>query len=275
MIYRVVVNLHRQLLQRIAFRLRDVVVFLHLVQYGVSSVQRPLCMTNRIVQRRVLTHTYQNCRFLCRQVYRLFAEIYLRSTLDTHCIVQKIKLIQVHHDDLVLRVQTFQLHRYDPFVRFLQQALKRVRCSRRVELFAQLLCDRTAATGFTQRQQRTNKSLRVNARMAVETRILRGHQRIDDIRRNLLVVNTHAVLRPIVSAQRNGIVREHLTRILVLRILQVLQRRHIPKPTSGYPYKKEHHKQQSQHKHQPEPLGKLYPKFCVHISLKNLNFLNS
>ena len=98
---------------------RDIPLFQHLLQHHIPTLLAHLIVTNRIVERRILTHTHQHRTLVQVQVIRSLTEVSLRSTLDAHSIVEEVKLVQVHRDDFLLRVELLQLNGYVPLYRLL------------------------------------------------------------------------------------------------------------------------------------------------------------
>ena len=187
-VYRLELQGQRQCFQRITFGLCQIIGFPHLVEHDVSSSTAALIETARVIERRILTHTYQGSGFLHREVFRVFAEISLGSRLDTNRIVQEIKFIEVHGQNLFLCIVPFQFDCDDPFDRFLQQTLHDVVGCGRIELLGQLLGDGTTSSRVLLHQDSAfddcpREGPYVNTGMVLEPDILCGYQCLYQIRR--------------------------------------------------------------------------------------------
>ena len=132
-------------------------------------------MAHGVVQRGVLTHADQHRRFLHLQVLRRGREIDLRRRLNSHRVIQKIELVEVHQQDLVLAVEPLQLRGDDPFDRFLHRALEDIVCPRRPELFGELLREGRAATCAAEFENSTEHRLEIHSRVVIEPHILRRY----------------------------------------------------------------------------------------------------
>ena len=68
-------------------------------------------------------------------------------SLNTYSVIKEVKVVQIKCKNLFLRIATFQFYRNNPLNRFLQKTLKRALCFCRIQLFRQLLSNRTSASG--------------------------------------------------------------------------------------------------------------------------------
>ena len=138
-------------------------------------------MTDRIIVRRILTQSDEHRSLGRSQIPRFLAEIRIRSRFDSDCIMQEVKVVQIHRQYLVLRIVSFQFDGYHPLYRFLQQAFHHAVCSLGIQLLGQLLRNGRATTGTLLPEHATldngsSQSIEVNARMVVESDILGSHQ---------------------------------------------------------------------------------------------------
>ena len=244
-VHRRIMQFYRQCLQRIALGTSDILIFAHLAQYGVASVEGTLMAANRVVERRVLTHTDQHGRLLYFQVCRCGGEIDLRSRFDTYCVVQKVELVEIHQQYLIFRVQAFQFGGNHPLYRFLHGTLEYVICTRRPNLLGELLCERTTAAGTPQFQHCTEKRLEIDAGVVVKAGIFCGDQRIDYIRTEVGILHADSVLTAVVAPQRLHIGGEYLAGELIFGVLQFVDRRQIAYFPFGYQYNSQHGNQES------------------------------
>ena len=187
-----------QLRERVTLRLGEFAVLGHLGEDDVTSFFTSLVKSPRIVSRRVLQHADEDSGFLLGQLIRLFAKINLGGGLNAHSIVHEVELVQVHGDDLLLRVIFLQLGGHDPLRQFLFRTFKtRLRFFGEQKL-RQLLGDRTTTSRILMHHERldghTEQSVPVYAGMAVIAGILRGDQRVNEIRRQLRVWGIQSIL---------------------------------------------------------------------------------
>ena len=122
--------------------------FQHLVKYDIPTPTGLLGTTNRVKERRILTHTHQSCTFVDGQVARFFVKISLGCSFDTHSIVKEIEIIEVHGDDFLLRIVALQFHGNYPLNGFLHSTLINIICLGAIELFSQLLGDSTSTASL-------------------------------------------------------------------------------------------------------------------------------
>ena len=113
----------RKCLQRITFFLSKEACLTHLVEHGITTPAGTFVKTTGVIERRVLTHTYQGSGFFYFQVLRVFGKIRLSRCLDTYGIVQEVELIKIHGKNFLLCIIAFQFYRNHPLNRFLQQTL--------------------------------------------------------------------------------------------------------------------------------------------------------
>ena len=276
MIHRAVVQLKRQGREGVSCCLVYVAVFLHLAQDRVSTTGSAFRMTHGVIERRVLTHADQHRRFLYLEVGRRGGEIDLRSRLDTHGIVQKIKLVEVHQQNLVLGIEPFEFGSDDPFYWFLHSTLEDVIRTRRPQLLRQLLGEGRTTTGTSEFEHSAEHRFEIHARMTIETRVLGSYQRMDDIRREIRILHTYSVLVPVIASQGLHVGRDDLRGIGVLRVLQLLQGRQVTQHTLGNEPKDQPNQQNASYKETPKPNQKRFvPIFRFHIIKSSIILFNT
>ena len=96
----------RNSLQRVAFLRRDIMVLAHLAQHRIAPLLGAFGPTNGVVDGGVLTHTDQCGGFFGLQFRGCGGEIDLRGRLDTYGVVEEVKLIEVHSQDLIFGIKT-------------------------------------------------------------------------------------------------------------------------------------------------------------------------
>ena len=97
----------RQGFQRVTFALAQVTRLDHLLQDRIPTASCTFVLAYRIEIGRILAHTDQGCRLLDFQGFRGTAKIDTGCRLNTHRIVEEIELVQIHVDDLLLRIVAF------------------------------------------------------------------------------------------------------------------------------------------------------------------------
>ena len=78
-------------------------------------------MTQRIVIGRILKHSDQHGRLLGLQVSRLLAEIDIGRRLDSDRVVEEVKTVEIHIDNLILSIEPFELDGDHPLYRLLHR----------------------------------------------------------------------------------------------------------------------------------------------------------
>ena len=190
-------------------------------------------MPHGVVVGRILAHAHERGGLLDVQVLGVLIEIDLRSHLDTHSIVEEVKLVEVHLDNLVLGVIALKLDGDDPLDGLLKGALKDVVRLRRIELLGELLGDGTATTGTLLAHDDalddgTSDGPQIHTRMIIETRVLGSNQGICQVGRHLVKVHIDAVAA-------TAVISSHLHAVgaidgrckLVGGVLQLVNGRHI------------------------------------------------
>ena len=100
--------------------LRETTSFYHLSKYHITTLTATFWISYRIIVRRILTEAYQGSCFINRQILRFLTEIRIRCRLDTDRIMKEVKIIQIHSNNLILRIIAFQLDGNYPLDRLLQ-----------------------------------------------------------------------------------------------------------------------------------------------------------
>ena len=212
----------------------------HLRQYHVTTLFATFGVSHRIEIRGVLAESDQGCRLRQRQVPWFFTEIGVAGRLDTHGIMQEVEVIQIHRDDFLLGEVVLQLNGDHPLYRFLHQSLHRTTCRGRVKLLGQLLRDGRATAGTvlpqdTTLQYSTTQSNEINTGMLIETLVLGSYQGLNEVGREVVVVNHDTVLTVRVPRTHHlAVGREYLRGVFTDRVLQVIHIRHVSYPTIPY-----------------------------------------
>ena len=178
----------RKLLERIAFCFSDIFGLVHLLQNDIAASSATFClaMQNGIIIGRILAHTDQNGCLLYLQISRLLTEVGISRRLDPNGIVQEVEVVEIHGDDLFLRIKTLQLHGDNPLDRFLEEASEFGLRTRRIKEFGQLLGNGTTpSTAFliedTAFDHGSEQTFAVYSRMLTEADILRSDESLDQI----------------------------------------------------------------------------------------------
>ena len=172
----------------LVFFLSQITLLGHLVEHHVTTLKTTVRMADRIEIGGVFTQADEHSGLCDGEVLRILTEISVRSRLDTYRIVEKIEVVEIHGDNLILCIVTLQLNGYHPLYRLLQHALHHTVRRTGIELLSQLLGDGRTTTGTLLSQQTTlddgtSQCDEIDTRMVVETGILGSHQRLDERRR--------------------------------------------------------------------------------------------
>ena len=209
----------------------------HLSEHHISTLTTPLWISDGIIIRRVLTESNQGGSLIDRQILRLLAEISIWCRLDTNRIMKEVKIIQIHRDNLILRIIAFQLDSDNPFYRLLKHTLHGSFGMLRIQLLSQLLGNgrattRTLLSHDTAFDDGTCQSIEVDTWMLIETDVLSSHQCLYQCRWQFGIIHQHAVLTIVVPrTQQFSIGWIYLRGITVDRILQILDGWHITNPS--------------------------------------------
>ena len=229
----------RQGFQRVTFGLAQVTRLDHLLQDRIPTASCTFVLAYRIEIGRILAHTDQGCRLLDFQGFRGTAKIDTGCRLNTHRIVEEIKLVQIHVDDLLLRIVAFQLDGNDPFDGFLEKTLHHIVGTGREELLGQLLRDRTTATSTLLHQDAsfdhgTHQTGKVDATVLGKADVLRCNQCLHQIGRQIFVVDIDTVIGTMcITTQGLAIGRDDLRSIFIDRIFQLFNGRHVTNRAIG------------------------------------------
>ena len=166
-----------QCLQRITLFLGYIISLVHLLQNRIASSPSTFVMPHGIEVWRIFTHAYQCSRFLYFQFIRSSIEINLSSRLYPDCIIQKVKLIQIHIYNLLLGIKTLKLYGNYPLYRLLEQPFHNILGIWRKQQFSQLLGNSTTPSGTFLKKEApfyhcSEKGFSIDARMLPETNIL-------------------------------------------------------------------------------------------------------
>ena len=266
-VHAVVLQLQGQCLQGVALSLGQVARLAHLVEHHVAASAGTLSAAHGVEERRVLAHAHQRGGFFDLEVLGVASEVGVGSSLHAHGIVQEVELVEVHRQDLFLRVVAFQFDGDDPLDGFLEETLQRVLRAGRIELLGQLLGDGTAAAGVLLEEEAalhhgTEQGLDVDARMLGKAYVFRGDEGVDDVGRQVLITHVDAVFLAVrIGAQRLSVGRKDLCGKLVVRVLQVFDGRHVAYP--AFRDGGEHQHACQQHDGQQYPEG--YDDFLYHV----------
>ena len=266
-VHAVVLQLQGQCLQGVALSLGQVARLAHLVEHHVAASAGTLSAAHGVEERRVLAHTHQRGGFFDLEVLGVASEVSVGRSLHAHGVVQEVELVEVHRQDLFLRVVALQLDGDDPLDGFLEETLQRVLRAGRIELLGQLLGDGTAAAGILLHQDAalhnsTEQGLGVDARMLGKAHVFRGDEGVDDVGRQVLITHVDAVFLAVrIGAQRLSVGRKDLCGKLVVRVLQVFDGRHVAYPAFRDGGEHQHACQQHDGQQYPED----YDDFLYHV----------
>ena len=265
-------------------RLRRVVTILlfgdisslhHLLKHHIATVAASVGIAHWIIIRRILAQSYQCSCLIEGEVLRFLTKICVRGGFYAHCIMQEVEVVEIHGNDLVLGVELFDLHRNNPLDWFLQRTFHHTVCLARIELLGKLLGDGRSTTGIQLPQESaldesTPQCIEINARVVIESHVLGGNKRLDNIRGEFVVIHTHTILLVVIPGSHQlSVGREHLSGKTVDRVLQVLDWRHISNLTLGNRPKRTYRSQDNHHKHGPKEVYE-----CLsHCLMLNVEYL--
>ena len=122
-------------------------IFDHLIQHNLPALFAQFWPTQRVEVRRILQHTNQHGCLMQFKIFGGFAEIGIGGGFDAVGIVDKFSLIEVHREDFLLSVFSFQTHGNDPFFEFLHDPRQARTRFFGKQQFGQLLGNGTCSTG--------------------------------------------------------------------------------------------------------------------------------
>ena len=163
--------------------------------------------------------------------------------------MEEVEVVEVHSDDLLLGEVSLQLDGDDPLNRLLQHALQRAVGLLRIELLGKLLRDGGTATSLVVAEDAslddgTAQGDIVDAGVLVETLVLGGDQRMDEVGADTVVIDRHTVAVVLIPrADELAIGRIDLGGKLIDRIGKGVHIGHIAYP--AIPYGNEKHEAES------------------------------
>ena len=191
---------NRNLLDGITLMSSKKAVLLHSADDKIPSGKGLVRIQGRIIACRLIDHTHKGGSLLHCQVDRILAEECLGRSLDSVGIAAEEDLIHVHSHDLVLGVVALELYRGDPFLQLDPDHLeRRTDILTRVEGLGELLGDGTSTSlaGVAAEEsldKDSRETLEIDTRMSVKTFVLCSYCSMNDIRRQVLVVDERSVL---------------------------------------------------------------------------------
>ena len=112
--------------------------------------------------------------------------------MDSDALVQEVKLVEVHRNELVFGVARLELHGDNPFFELLKDATQA--SGGLVEhLLGELLGDGGSATVATQCGHGAGEGAKVDSAVVVKALVLSGNQGLHEVRRKLAKVGVDAV----------------------------------------------------------------------------------
>ena len=83
-------------------------------------------MPQGIVIAWILEHSHEHCGFLDVEFGRLFAEVYIGGSLDTHRIVKEVEAVEIHAQNLFFCIESLELDCNHPLYRLLHGPFEHV-----------------------------------------------------------------------------------------------------------------------------------------------------
>ena len=234
-------------------RIRQIAGLYHLRQHNVSPLRASFGIAHGVEVRRVLAQSDKRGRLGYGQVFGFLIKIGVGRGLYSHGIVQEVEVVKVKGDNLFFGVMAFQFHGNNPFDGLLQHTFDCRMRLLRIKLLGQLLCDgaSTACTGVSHQStfhKGAPKGDEVDARMVVETNVLRGHQSMNKVRRKGAIGYANAVFAVFVPcAYHLSVSRIHLRGKSVDGVLQFGYGRHVAYPTKPNGHESQYGRQYAKH----------------------------
>ena len=229
-------------LEGIPFRLRQVAGLAHLADDEIAAGQGLVGIEDGIVPGRLVDHPHQHGALLGLQFDGLLGEELVGRGLDAVGVGAEEHGVQVHVHDLLLGIVPLDLHGGDPLFQLDPDHLDLARLlPAGIEGLGQLLGDGAAAAlaGAVHQErleQDAPEALEVDARVLVETDVLRRHGRLDQVRRQFVVIDEGAVF-DVIGRQDLAFLGDDLGGQLAVRVLQFLDGRDL----GERPYEGEQH----------------------------------
>ena len=233
MVEAVEIEIERQCRKRIELFAGYVVCFVHLFKHYVAAGTCTLRMAQGVEIRRILYHADKHCGLFDVELVGSGVKIYFGGALDSYGVVKEVELVEIHLDDFLFTVETFELDGYHPFYGFLHSTAEHAGTRWGVELFGELLGDGGAAAGaFVAKQHGfeygTAYGFGIDAGMAFETDIFGCDKGVDYVWRDFVEIGIHAVACATeVSPHLFAVGGEYDGSELVLRVFKFFDRRHV------------------------------------------------
>ncbi|OAV73763.1 hypothetical protein Barb7_02866 [Bacteroidales bacterium Barb7] len=247
----------REGLQGIALDLGEVSGVVHLFKHYVPPSARPVVVADRVEVGRVLAHAYEGGDFFRLQGLGCPPEIYTGGRFDANGVIEEVKLVEVHIDNLLLRVKPFETDGYHPFNRLLEDTFKHIFRAGREKLFGKLLGNGTpAAAAFLHQYAAlyhgTQQAQHINAAVIGKADVFRGNQGFDKVGGKVFIRHIDTVVHAVgIAAEYLPVRRDDLRSVFVYRVLQLLNRRHIAYRPVGDCRKHQCHRHKNRHKQRP------------------------
>ena len=208
-----IVKVDGLLCQRVVCFLRDILMFEHVVQHHIPSVERVFRIDTRIIISGSLQQSYEDstlirCEFLWRR-----PEICLCRCFDTKSIRAEIYRIGIHRENLFLVEEHLQLHGSNPLLAFhdehfhagdIAEKSRRILRTDTEHVLDQLLCDGRSTTCIVMNDiilEGSEHTLEVNTEMLIVTLVLCINQSTPENRVNILILNRSTILAEVFSNQ--------------------------------------------------------------------------
>ena len=261
-------------LEGIPLRLRQVAGLAHLADDKIAAGQGLVGIEDGIVPGRLVDHPHQHGALFGLQLDGLLGEELVGRGLDAVGVGAEEHGVQVHVHDLLLGVVSLDLHGGDPLFQLDPDHLDLARLlPAGIEGLGQLLGDGAAAAlaGAVHQErleQDAPEALEVDARVLVETDVLRGHGRLDQVRRQFVVIDEGAVF-DVIGRQDLAFLGDDLGGQLAVRVLQFLDGRDLGEG----PYDSEQEEDQGDRRQEQDPEPAYDLLACIVCHLKFLSML--
>ena len=261
------------LLDGIAFRLGNVALFAHLSDHEIAAREGFIRVDDGIVPRGFVDHSHQQGALFHRQVHGQLGKKGFRSGPDAVGAAAEEDGVEVHVDDLLLRIIPLQFHRRNPFFQFDPHHPDlgpsgdlAAHIGTRIEGLGQLLGDGgTAALAAVAQEQGLEEdaaqSDEIDAGMLVEPGVFRRDGGVDEVGGQFLVGNEGPVL-DMEGGQDLTVLGNNLRGKFAVRVFQFFERGNVGEHPDQQQHENEQGKREAE-KH-PEALYDIFPGCICH-----------
>ena len=225
--------------ERVVFSLRKMSVGAQVVEHHVAALQAALRVQLGVVGRCSLQQSHQNGAFLRLELGRRRIEVSLGRRFDAERIAAEINRVDIHRQNILLVVETFQADGQDPFLRLhdhhlhsrnLAQKARGVLGAHAENVFHQLLGNGRSASCVALHHVfgSGKQTLDVNAVVLIKAFVLRVDERLVEDGSHVLILYGRTVLVEVFPNQ-GAVAAVDFRRFAVLGVHNRMERRRFSK----------------------------------------------